>query len=1197
VEGPRTRPEVIVCPSRRFLLAADNPNTETPTRAKKVIKKKKSPNHKETPRTPDDVITKTELEMVGVLVFGDNDSAQLALSSTTEGALEHDETILSPRPIPALSAGTHVRSVAFGTCHAAWLMADGGVFTVGDNGNGQCGVSAPAVLKTPQRLESLAAKYQAVQVSCGGAFTAVVTACGQLATFGANDHGQCGHGPEALLDVRKPKLVKSSVGDISMVACGEAHTLILDLSAAVHSCGNGRFGALGHGDMESVSSPALIRALVAAPICQVAAGERHSVALTFGGAVLGWGWGRNGALGLPQASLGGQPVVTVPRPLPTLRRGVMMIAAGGAHTLSLESRDGGTRLLGWGAGGSGGSPTDSFTPVELLCPQGTPASVVGLSAGRSHSLAVLADGRVLAWGQAHSGQLGLGSTVDARSPQLVPLPALPERNLTGNNGVHSVVAGGHSSAVLLRAPCSAEVAIPLARQPARLAPDMVNLLTASADWTALAALVGAVFSSPALVNASFADQSGAHPCLHGATLEQVYVLLLKTFAAAPTVLAALKDSMKKLIATVSTALHDETKKPPPLQRSGSSFGSLSLSAPHRAWHLLTPLVVLLQNPLLSHESEAAQLHALAKIIDEGLSAEQRSHLAQILTSTPTDIFAARIVRPTREALERALKLRQLASEPSALEPVVHLTRLLGLAREANLLIRQRAAGATGGDVSADLCTGGTERTGLSGGIADAEFYSPFLSEHLDLQHDYLTWMQHGPCERGGPDWRSRWSFCSEPWILTAQAKAQLLHIEAAIQMQQQVHQQVAMLRAGVRRLQDVDDLALPPKSRRLRSNFSARVTAPAASSGPRADAPPPPPPPPDPASPFLILRVRRAFLVDDALDALAHQSRRSLLRPLRVVFEGEPAIDEGGVRKEFFQELMHQLFNVDYGMFEWLDEPRVFWFSRASVDEAEFFLVGLVLGLAVYNGVILDLHFPPVLWQRVFNEPVGFAHLPQIQPDLCRGLSALLAYDGDVESAFCADFSVTTNALGALQVTELVPNGSEKPVTNSNRHEYVERYAAWWLIDSIRSQFEAFQKGFLLLCDGVAFSFLTPSELEELVCGTPHLDFQALEANARYCDGFHPNDPTIKFFWEVVHSMNISDKRALLLFATGCDRAPVGGLGKLQFVLQRAGPDAMDLPTSHTCFNMLSMPAYQSRAKLRDRLTIAIHNATGFGLQ
>ena len=59
----------------------------------------------------------------------------------------------------------------------------------------------------------------------------------------------------------------------------------------------------------------------------------------------------------------------------------------------------------------------------------------------------------------------------------------------------------------------------------------------------------------------------------------------------------------------------------------------------------------------------------------------------------------------------------------------------------------------------------------------------------------------------------------------------------------------------------------------------------------------------------------------------------------------------------------------------------------------------------------------------------------------------------------------------------------------------------------------------------------------------------------------------------------------------------VRGLGKLKLILQRAGDDSMDLPTAHTCFNMLTMPEYGSRAKLRDRLTIAIHNATGFGLQ
>jgi hypothetical protein len=49
------------------------------------------------------------------------------------------------------------------------------------------------------------------------------------------------------------------------------------------------------------------------------------------------------------------------------------------------------------------------------------------------------------------------------------------------------------------------------------------------------------------------------------------------------------------------------------------------------------------------------------------------------------------------------------------------------------------------------------------------------------------------------------------------------------------------------------------------------------------------------------------------------------------------------------------------------------------------------------------------------------------------------------------------------------------------------------LEDSVREPFGAFQKGFLLLCDGVAFSFLAPHELETLICGQPHLDFQALQ--------------------------------------------------------------------------------------------------------
>ena len=62
-------------------------------------------------------------------------------------------------------------------------------------------------------------------------------------------------------------------------------------------------------------------------------------------------------------------------------------------------------------------------------------------------------------------------------------------------------------------------------------------------------------------------------------------------------------------------------------------------------------------------------------------------------------------------------------------------------------------------------------------------------------------------------------------------------------------------------------------------------------------------------------------------------------------------------------------------------------------------------------------------------------------------------------------------------------------------------------------------------------------------------------------------------------------------------RAPVGGLSKLPLLIQRSGPDSNALPTSHTCFNALLLPEYASEEKMRERLVMAVENATGFGLR
>ena len=85
-------------------------------------------------------------------------------------------------------------------------------------------------------------------------------------------------------------------------------------------------------------------------------------------------------------------------------------------------------------------------------------------------------------------------------------------------------------------------------------------------------------------------------------------------------------------------------------------------------------------------------------------------------------------------------------------------------------------------------------------------------------------------------------------------------------------------------------------------------------------------------------------------------------------------------------------------------------------------------------------------------------------------------------------------------------------------------------------------------------------------------------------------------FWSVIHELDLEHQKKFLFFATGSDRAPVGGLGSIRFAIHKNGEDNEQLPSSHTCFNVLILPPYRARDKLKAKLLIAINNSEGFGL-
>eukprot|EP01001_Neometanema_parovale_P008318 NODE_459_length_2451_cov_84.329897_g436_i0.p1 GENE.NODE_459_length_2451_cov_84.329897_g436_i0~~NODE_459_length_2451_cov_84.329897_g436_i0.p1 ORF type:complete len:747 (+),score=177.56 NODE_459_length_2451_cov_84.329897_g436_i0:77-2317(+) len=450
------------------------------------------------------------------------------------------------------------------------------------------------------------------------------------------------------------------------------------------------------------------------------------------------------------------------------------------------------------------------------------------------------------------------------------------------------------------------------------------------------------------------------------------------------------------------------------------------------------------------------------------------------------------------------------------------------------------------------------------GIIDyKEFYNDAVNSVVDIKQDYKRWHEARKQGLSSEEWE-HFSFTQFPFILDPAAKSAVLQYNSVAQqgeLQTSIVTNMLFGGMGMPRITQ-DDL-------------------------------------------ICILRIDRQNLVPSALEQImlrleSESNVADLKKPLRVQFIGEEGIDEGGVRKEFFQLLTNELFDPQFGMFVYDEASRLHWFNRNSFENhQEYRLIGIMFGLAIYNSVILEIRFPMVVYKMLLGMPVGFKDLKGFDAELYKGFAALLEFeetDGmTVEETFERTFSVEAEVYGAKVKVPLKENGQDIPLTIENRQEYVDLYTKYILQDSVAKQFAAFDSGFMDVCGGEILKIFGPEELELLICGSPILDFHALEKVCRY-DGFTKDSPTVKHLWSIIHSLSEDDRKTLLKFCTGSDRVPIKGLQSMQFIIGRNGDDSPQLPTAHTCFNYLLLPDYNNEEKLREKLMLAMNNCRGFGL-
>ncbi|KAF2809562.1 HECT-domain-containing protein [Mytilinidion resinicola] len=351
------------------------------------------------------------------------------------------------------------------------------------------------------------------------------------------------------------------------------------------------------------------------------------------------------------------------------------------------------------------------------------------------------------------------------------------------------------------------------------------------------------------------------------------------------------------------------------------------------------------------------------------------------------------------------------------------------------------------------------------------------------------------------------------------------------------------------------------------------------------------------------VKVRRTHIFEDSYHEIMRQSAADLKKRLMIKFDGEDGLDYGGLSREFFFLLSHEMFNPFYCLFEYSAHDnytlQINPHSGINPEHLNYFkFIGRVVGLAIFHRRFLDAFFIGAFYKMILRKKVALQDMEGVDADFHRNLEWML--NNDITDALELTFSTEDERFGETVSIELKPGGEEIEVTNENKREYVDLITEWRIEKRVEEQFSAFVSGFHELIPADLVNVFDERELELLIGGIADIDVDDWKKHTDY-RGYTENDEVIANFWKCIRSWDAEQKSRLLQFATGTSRIPVNGFKDLQgsdgprrFTIEKAG-EPNQLPKSHTCFNRLDLPPYKSFDALNGKLTIAVEETVGFG--
>lgn len=372
--------------------------------------------------------------------------------------------------------------------HAMIIGPGGDIVNWGRNDSAQI-LNAPSPIALEPESDTYTGYWLQMSISGRSKHTLAMNREGQWFAWGVNQFGQLGLGYTSNIGIQTPVGVP---GQFKSIATGRHHTLALSKDGRLYSWGRNTNGQLGTGNHNNRSTPDTVGGLGSLPVwIAISAGDDFSLALNTNGKIYAWGSNINNRLGLNNSDTEKLTPFLIPG---NNNANFVKIAAGKSSSIALKGngtvwtwgnnafgqlgrsttagapgsvgsyiyrdiaiggdfclalRDNGT-LWSWGANSSGqlgdNSTTKRTAPVQVKVGTSSLNNYFSMVAGENFAIAMHANGKLSAWGENTSGQLGIGTLISKKSGTYIPKNV----SLPDNGARQGMLASGGLSTLMIK---------------------------------------------------------------------------------------------------------------------------------------------------------------------------------------------------------------------------------------------------------------------------------------------------------------------------------------------------------------------------------------------------------------------------------------------------------------------------------------------------------------------------------------------------------------------------------------------------------------------------------------------------------------------------------------------------------------------------------------------------------------------------